>query len=363
MKKDSAYHVLANLGVDLRKVSISGVWHNLVCPFAQWYHKDGIDRNPSFGVSISEDGSSKSYYRCLSCGQHGQLSLLPAKLGRLRGEDASDFQEAIQEAERLEYAETTVAKEAPGWEDEEDSKQADTGKPRLPSYGSALFHPYLKSRGFSWIDAWRLGLRFDEYQQRILFPVYNNRLQLEGFNGRSVLPKKFLNKKNPKSRDYNGLDKRRLFMFNPHFYTEKGNHKLILNEGAFDYARGQQAGFLGSHGTMGTAVTDEKINYLIELGRPVFLFFDYDKAGQDAIYGRLNVETGRRDDRHLSWAPRLYSHIPVWICQYPISAIEDGRTDPGTLTAQEYRWGVKHAKIYVGVDPEAEGKDDSFIPF
>lgn len=32
MKKESAYHVLGNLGVDLRKVSISGVWHNFECP-------------------------------------------------------------------------------------------------------------------------------------------------------------------------------------------------------------------------------------------------------------------------------------------------------------------------------------------
>lgn len=363
MKKESAYYVLGNLGIDLTRVSVSGIWHNVPCPFARWFHKDGVDRNPSFGVSVSEDGTSKSFYKCLSCGQHGQLSLLPAKLGKLRGEDASDFQPAVIEAERLEYSETLTVREAPGWEDEDDSKQDDDDKKRIHAYGSALFHPYLRTRGLDWRDAWRLGLRFDEYQQRILFPVYNNRLLLEGFNGRSVMPKRLLHKKNPKSRDYNGLDKRKLFMFNPHFYKNMGKHRLILNEGAIDYARGQQAGFLGAHGTMGTAVTDEKINYLIELGRPVFIFFDYDKAGQDAIYGKLNVETGHRDERHLSWARRLFQHIPVWICQYHPDAIEDNRTDPGTLTVKEYRWGVKHAKIYTGTDPEAEGKDDNYIPF
>lgn len=363
MRKESAYLVLGNLGVDLLRVSISGAWHNFVCPFARWYHKNGVDSNPSFGVSVSEDGTSKSFYKCLSCGQKGQLSLLPAKLGRLRGQDASEFQLAVQEAERLEYDETETVREAPGWEDEEDDSKQEIEEDKKPStYGSALFHPYLKTRGLGWKDAWHLGLRFDVIQQRILFPVYNNRLLLEGYNGRSVMPKRFLSKKNPKSRDYHGLDKRKLFMFHRDYYRTKHDHKLILHEGAIDYARGQQAGFLGAHGTMGTALTDEKANRLIELGRPVFFFFDYDKAGQDALYGVLNVQLGIRENRHLAWAYRLFQQIPVWICQYPKSAIAENRTDPGTLTVEEYRWGVKHAKIFVGSDPEAS-TDENSIPF
>lgn len=363
MKKESAYHVLGQLGMDLRKVAISGSWHNFSCPMAPWYHKDGIDRNPSFGVSISEDGSSRSFYRCLSCGQSGTLALLPAKLGKLRGQDPSDYQELVIEAERLEYAETIVSQEPPGWEDEVGETQpAESTKPKTLLYGSALFHPYLQTRGFGWKDAWRLGLRYDEVQQRILFPVFNNRLQLAGFNGRSVMPDYALNKKNPKSRDYNGLDKRRLFIFHPAFYNAKGMHRLILTEGAFDYARGQQAGYLGTHATMGTAITDEKITHLRDYGRPVFMFFDNDKAGMDAVYGSYNIQTGTREKRHLSWAHQLYHSVPVWICQYPESAVLDGRNDPGSLTISEFRWGVTHAKLFVGADPEASS-DAHEIPF
>lgn len=362
MKQESAYWILGELGIDLTKRSISGAWHNFVCPFAPWYHDSGVDRNPSFGVSVSEDGTSKSFYRCLSCGQKGQLSLLPAKLGRLRGQGVEDFQPLVREAERLEYDETPIAREAPGWEDEGTEAET-TEKKKAPKlrYSSALMHPYLLTRGLTWRDAWRLGLRFDEYQQRILFPVYNNRLLLEGFNGRSVMPKRLLTKKNPKSRDYGGLDKRRLFMFLPEFYRNPGKHKLILNEGAIDYARGQQAGFRGAHGTMGTALTEEKVTHLIEYGRPVFIFFDNDKAGQDAVYGRFNVTTSTREDRHNAWAHRLFQHIPVWICQYHPKAIEEERTDPGSLTVSEYRWGVKNAKLFVGADPEAG--DENSIPF
>jgi len=363
MKKENAYWLLGQLGVDTSNPAMSGEWANFSCPFAPWHHDSGIDRNPSFGVSISSNGDSKSFYRCLSCGQKGQLSLLPAKLGKLRGVEPAEFQLLIQQAERFEYTDTTATREAPGWEDEDDSKHESVPKKSMPVYGSALLHPYLRTRGLDWRDAWRLGLRYDEVQKRILFPVYNNRLQLEGFNGRSVMPKHYLNKTNPKSRDYHGLDKRRLFMFNPYFYMNFGKHRLILVEGAIDYARGQQAGFLGTHGTMGTALTEEKIAILCKLGRPVFIFFDNDKAGTDAVFGRFNIKTGTREDRHQSWARRLFTQLPVWICTYPALSIKEERNDPGTLTVKEFRWAVYNAKLYIGADPEARLDDDNYVPF
>lgn len=364
MKKESAYHVLAQVGVDLRRVNVSGVWHNLICPFAEWFHENGVDRNPSFGVSISEEGNTRSYYKCLSCHQHGTLALLPARLGKLRGDDPSTFQPLVAEAERMENSETAfVAKPIPTWEDEGEGKHKTAAKKQTQAqYGSAMLHPYLKTRGLTWKDAWRLGLRYDQVQQRILFPVYNNQLLLEGYNGRSVMPKHMLHKKNPKSRDYNGLDKRKLFMFNPHFYRRGKKEKLILTEGALDYARGQQAGELGTHGCMGTALTEEKVTYLRQLGRPLFFFFDNDKAGIDALYGAYNKVTYSREDRHLAWLHQLYKYCPLWVCKYPPKAIEEGRTDPGSLTPQEFRWGVKNATLFTGADPESS-LDENSVPF
>lgn len=46
------------------------------CPFAKARHKSGIDRNPSFSISIG----NISVYHCFSCGVKGRLSSLPNAL-------------------------------------------------------------------------------------------------------------------------------------------------------------------------------------------------------------------------------------------------------------------------------------------
>lgn len=363
MKLDSVKHILHGLGVPLTPSGVSGSWFNITCPFAQWYHKEGVDRNPSFGISFDETGEARSYYKCWSCGQKGGLSLLPAKLGVLR---KKDYSELVQEAERMEYAEVGTPK-APEWDDTHAKKEEVTKKNHLGYFGSAMSHPYLRNRGYTWRDAWRLGLRYDVIQHRVLFPVFNNRLQLEGYTGRSTMPARFLTKgsgDNPKSRDYGGLDKRRLFLFNPRYYKKaKPSERLILVEGPFDYARGQQAGFVGTHGILGTALTEWKLNYLIELGRPVFLFMDNDEAGDAAMFGALNREEGYRQSVHLAWAYMLYQHVPVWICQYPQSAIDDERNDPDSLTVNEFRLAVEQAKIYTGNSEYFGRFSDDDIPF
>ena len=359
MKPESAEYILNKLGMDTQKRSISGVWHNFRCPFAPWYHDSGADNNPSFGVSVDETGQARSYYKCLSCGQKGSLALLPAKIGKLRGEDLSAL---VMEAERIEYSEVGVS-EAPEWDGDggKTEKRARKEKKRYGTFGTALHHPYLRKRGFTWIDAWRMGLRYDEIQQRILFPIFNNRLQLEGYNGRSVMPKHRLSKPNPKSRDYGSLNKKELFLFHPAYYGRPDpREKLIIVEGGFDYARGVQADFMGTHCNLGTSITPEKRDYLLQLGRPVMFFFDNDVAGDAALIGNINKVSGVREDRHNAWAYALYQTIPVWICTYPPSAVEEGRNDPGSLTADEFRWGVKNAWLFNGSDPEAHESADAY---
>jgi hypothetical protein len=288
------------------------------------------------------------------------LALLPAKLGKLRG---VDYRELIDWAERAEFIDIGSIV-VPEWtEDSAKTVNDFSSKREIGTFGSAVGHPYLKKRGYSWYDAFRLDLQYDEAQQRVLFPVYNNKLQLQGYTGRSAMPDRLITKgkgKNPKSRDYFGLQKERLFLYNRRF---NGSQKIILVEGPFDYARLVQAGFYGARAILGTALTDYKIDILLELNKPVFLFLDNDAAGDAATFGVVNNETGLRENAYLSWANRLVEHVPVWICVYPEKAKLEGRNDPDSLTVQEIRVAVANAWLYTGIFSLPEYNNDSEIPF
>jgi hypothetical protein len=359
MKLENVEKLLQDLEIPLHPRETSGVFVNFQCPFAPFYHKKGIDSHPSFGISVSPE--KRSYYTCFSCQQKGSLALLPAKLGKLRGVDYKDL---IDWAERAEFSDIGSIV-VPEWDEQNPSKVVNerAAKKEITTFGSAIGHPYLKKRGYSWYDAVKLDLQFDEAQQRILFPVYNNRLQLEGYTGRSVMPDRLITKgkgTNPKSRDYFGLQKERLFLYNRRF---NGSQRIILVEGPFDYARLVQAGYYGAHAILGTALTDYKINLLLELNKPVFLFLDNDAAGDAATFGVVNNQTHLRENTHLSWANRLVDQLPVWICQYPKSAEIEGRNDPDSLTIQEIKNAVQNAWLYTGLFSLPEYSNNSDIPF
>jgi hypothetical protein len=339
MRIQDIKYVLASLGVPHKNGHVTKKFFNVSCPFAPYYHASGKDTNPSFGISYSEASNKRSYYNCFSCGQKGSFAVLPAKLGALRKKDYSAL---VAEAERLEYA--AVSRSFVSWDaDNEHTEQAkkikEDSKQKSKTYSSALGLRYLRKRGYTWIDAWRLGLQYDEFQQRVLFPVFDRNLSLHGYTGRLI--RDSTDKKNPKTRDYHGLQKENYFLFNPLFYKNRSKQKLVLVEGAFDYARGQQAGYIGTHANLGTAHTEPKLSWITGLGRPVYLFFDNDLAGISAMYGKFNRQSLKFDDSN-GWAPLLATHIPVWVCQYPSTASKD----PDSLTVQEFRLAVKRAVLY-----------------
>jgi hypothetical protein len=177
------------------------------------------------------------------------------------------------------------------------------------------------------------------------------------------MPAKFITKgkgRNPKSRDYLGLQKERVFLFNRRFTTAD---RIVLVEGPFDYARLVQAGFRGAHAILGTALTDYKIDILLSYNRPVYLFLDNDAAGDAATFGVVNNQTGLRESPHSAWANRLVEHVPVWVCGYPTAAEQEGRNDPDSLTIHEIRKSIKEAWLYTGLFTLPEYDTGSDIPF
>ena len=75
MKEDNIIKLLPLLGSTFKKVR-SYSWVVGSCPFAPWKHGGGVDRNPSFGISIG----SVSSYHCWSCAEKGRLEDIVPKI-------------------------------------------------------------------------------------------------------------------------------------------------------------------------------------------------------------------------------------------------------------------------------------------
>lgn len=69
--------------------SSSGQWVIASCPLAPWTHAGGVDRRPSFGVYLGENGSVG--YNCFACGAKGTLPTLLHTLTWLSGQQDLDF--------------------------------------------------------------------------------------------------------------------------------------------------------------------------------------------------------------------------------------------------------------------------------
>lgn len=348
--------LLIGLKISTHKVTYTGSkkrarWMNISCPFAPWTHDRGSDANPSFGVTIDPDG--RSFYKCLACGIHGRLAALPTKLGGYRNKNYSELRHWAE----LTEIQAGRNRPIPDWEDsivdDEATDRSNAPSSRLVrSYPLAIGVPYLRARGITLPTVYRAGLRFDTYQHRVLFPCYDKYRTFRGFTGRSIRPGNDTTKgRNPKVRDYYGLSKRELFLGLPSYPEERGPR--IISEGLFEFARGIENGYPATRAILGTSLTEEKVDILIEEAAPVYFFMDNDLAGWAALFGREN-EDGTMDISN-AWAFRLYEEIPVWIVPYPRPF--DG-TDPGGLNRKQWDAAVNQAWIFTGRPPT----DDLGLP-
>lgn len=348
MDEKTIRDLLFQLKIPVQRHSYSGSlkrtrWLNISCPFAPFTHHSGSDTNPSFGITINDDG--KSNYKCLACGLKGRLSALPSRLGGYRKEDYSRIRHWAEMAE----LQATISKPVVDWESDHTHEEQLDEKVRtkhtdgsIRRYPNVVSLPYLQQRGIRWPTPLTLDLRFDSYQSRILFPCYDRNGKFAGFTGRSIRKERTYSKANPKVRDYFGLDKRTLFLRLPH---QRVGPKVI-SEGLIDFAKAVQSGFRNAHAILGTALTPEKVDILIEEGDPVYFFMDNDLAGWQSLFGVFNGDDELEVDN--AWAFRLYREIPVWIVPYDTPF--DG-TDPGSLDEETIRSMVNNAWLFMGNPP------------
>lgn len=350
MDEANIRHILTSLKIPHQKATFTGSkqrtrWMTISCPFAPWTHAKKTDENPSFGITI-KDGD-RSAYKCLSCGMKGRLSGLPTRLGGYRGVDYSKLRRWAETAE----FNATISKPVPKWEDADPvaidyNERHAADKPVTGSVNSfplAIGVPYLRERGLTFLDIMRMNIRYDAWQRRVLFPVYDHEDVFRGFTGRSVLHRKKWTKELPKVRDYFGLNKREVFL------KLRGRHDGIklIGEGLFEFATFVRHGYLNARAILGTALTPEKVALLIDEAEPVYFFMDNDLAGWQALFGTFNPD-GDLDTTN-AWAFQLYREIPVWIVPY--STQLTGEDPGGIFDKQEFDRMVRRAWLFTGKAP------------
>ena len=313
------------------RVKDEGEWVMTNCPLATYLHEGGTDNSASFGIKVNPHDNS--VFHCFTCKSKGNLKMLLESLEEYTGEDYTEEIDSIDKDEDLNAT-------LPEWGKRitHDSKYKKLGEPvsddYLDLYEPAAGHKYLRKRG---IEDWasdQMGLCIDPNdghgQERILFPVFSHTGGFYGYTGRAV------KNVDPKVRDYFGLPKKHLLL-GSHLLSNSDQDHVVLVEGLFDYANLLQFG-APVVAVMHSGLTLEQAAVLKDIGLPVYVMFDNDKAGR---VGRTVV----RDELEL--------HIPLMKVQYPRektvlhkkSCKMRAPDDPGELNSDQYYTMMDDARL------------------
>lgn len=288
-----------------------------VCPFHD-------DHDPSMRVS-----PQKQIYKCFVCGEGGNVFNFISKIENI------SFSEAVQKAaERIHYplknAGAITRKEDPHAQVFQVLEQfVEYCNYNLYSQKGIQALTYLRSRKFSdeviakykigyapsadeirrFFQAKNLsprilleaGLILDNesldqpmFHERIIIPILNSNGRTAGITARTLssdknVPK-YLNTGNTPIFEKGNI------LFNYPFAKEaaRKSGRLILCEGAMDVLGLAKAGMEEGIAAMGTAMTSQQLGLISRLRVPVSVFYDSDRAGQDAAYkfGRQALNAG-----------------------------------------------------------------------
>jgi len=266
--------LLGELNVDVVQTNANG-WLLAFCPFAEWLHNSGQDRNPDFYVRVEPTGISG--FHCFACKTHGRMSTLVRKLEYYRQEKyrglavKADLMETPDEFPPYEHDSAIQVEPDPL------NKAAYLGMYPL-AWEDEWSRKYLAGRGVGKATAELLGLVYDDDECRILFPVLNHKSDLFGFTGRTILEK----------------------------------HQ-------FPFPRYPVA-------TMGSNMSKYQRDILISYNAPIHLLYDNDEAGELGLFGPMNAEGERMGGG--AW-DKVHEHVPTFLPLYP-----EGINDPDNLTTE-----------------------------
>ncbi len=154
-----------------------------------------------------------------------------------------------------------------------------------PDNWHQLYH-YLTQKGYSEEDLLlanvcrrsEKGNIYDNFRNRVIFPIVDMRHRVIGFGGRVLddSKPKYLN-----TSDTPVFDKGRN-LFSLYFAGQNAPSSLILAEGYMDVIALHQAGFENAVATLGTAITPQQAQLIAQYADEVIISYDSDAAGQNA---------------------------------------------------------------------------------
>lgn len=152
---------------------------------------------------------------------------------------------------------------------------------------------HLKSKGFSFeeltaaylISKNKSGGYYDQFRNRVMFPIIDLRGNVIGFGGRVLddSKPKYLNTAETL------VFHKKLNLYCLNFAKTNIKDKIILAEGYLDVIAIYQAGLKNVVATLGTAITPEQARLISNYAKEVVIAYDSDEAGQKATHKAINL--------------------------------------------------------------------------
>ena len=176
-----------------------------------------------------------------------------------------------------------------------------------PDEWSGLYD-HLVNKGFSQYEIQKSGLfvttknnkTIDLFRGRLMFPIFNAMGELIAFGGRIIGDgnPKYVN--SPETPVYS--KQRNLYALN--FAKQSKMKQIIVVEGYMDVISMHQAGVTNAVASLGTALTERQLDLLERYCEEVVLFYDSDKAGQNAAVRGLKMLMERKK-KHTGMTTRV----------------------------------------------------------
>lgn len=130
---------------------------------------------------------------------------------------------------------------------------------------------------------------FDFFRNRIIIPIYNKYGNIIAFGGRDITSSK-------NTAKYLNTKESKIFSKGKELYgifdcgsSLKKDDYCILVEGYFDVLAIQKNGFKTAVASLGTALSDEQVKYILSYTKNIILSYDNDEAGKKACINAINL--------------------------------------------------------------------------
>ncbi|ETO91534.1 MAG: DNA primase [Candidatus Xenolissoclinum pacificiensis L6] len=157
----------------------------------------------------------------------------------------------------------------------------------VPRYGLLQ---YLREHNFTEKEILSTGLLNKHYKQilydRITFPILNTHKQVIAFGGRRIVEDpnipKYIN-----SAETENFKKKKV-LYGEHLYDRSTKYVLVV-EGYTDVIASHRIGISNTLGILGTSLTEDHIHNLVGKYEKIYLCFDGDNAGINALKRTLKI--------------------------------------------------------------------------